>query len=78
MDLAIFAIIFCIFVMPILIILCAIWRYKRQKDEDKERADVEMAAGSGARGLRDRNMIGLPEAGRAVLEGGATIAILVL
>ncbi|KAH0653952.1 hypothetical protein KY289_031630 [Solanum tuberosum] len=55
--------------MPILIILCAIWRYKRQKDEDKGRSDVEMAAASGARGLRDRNMIGLAEAGRAVLEG---------
>ncbi|KAK6785350.1 hypothetical protein RDI58_018805 [Solanum bulbocastanum] len=28
-----------------------------------------MAAGSGARGLRERNIVGLADTGRAVLEG---------
>ncbi|KAH0653964.1 hypothetical protein KY289_031642 [Solanum tuberosum] len=77
-DLTNFAIVFCAVVMPFSIISCAIWRYRRHREKDKGGGDVEIAVGSGARGLRERNIAGLADTGRAVLEGGVAIATMVL
>lgn len=77
-DLTNFAIVFCVVVMPLSIISCAIWRYRLHREKDKGRGDVEMAADSGAYGLRERNIVGLADTGRSILEGGVVIATIVL